>query len=70
VPDPQATIGSLALGIAGGLVVAVLAEQDWGGCLVARSSLFQRWLRVPLHSAMPAQMRTTMASVSEGWGRR
>lgn len=29
VPDPQATIGSLALGVAGGLVVAVLAEQDY-----------------------------------------
>jgi hypothetical protein len=28
VPDPYATIGSLALGIVGGLVVAVLAEQD------------------------------------------
>jgi hypothetical protein len=29
VPDLQATIGSLALGVAGGLVVAVLAEQDY-----------------------------------------
>jgi hypothetical protein len=29
IPDPYATIGSLALGIAGGLVVAVLAEQDY-----------------------------------------
>jgi hypothetical protein len=29
VPDPQATIGSIALGVAGGLVVAVLAEQDY-----------------------------------------
>ena len=29
VPDPQASIGSLALGIVGGLVVAVLAEQDY-----------------------------------------
>jgi hypothetical protein len=28
-PDPAATIGSLALGIVGGLVVAVLAEQDY-----------------------------------------
>jgi hypothetical protein len=29
VPEPYATIGSLALGIVGGLVVAVLAEQDY-----------------------------------------
>jgi hypothetical protein len=29
VPDPHATIGSLALGIAGGLVIAVTAEQDY-----------------------------------------
>jgi hypothetical protein len=29
VPEPYATIGSLALGAAGGLVVAVLAEQDY-----------------------------------------
>jgi hypothetical protein len=29
VPDPQATIGSLALGVVGGLVVAALAEQDY-----------------------------------------
>jgi hypothetical protein len=28
VPDPQATIGGIALGVAGGLVVAVLAERD------------------------------------------
>jgi len=29
VPDPLATLGSVALGIVGGLVVAVLAEQDY-----------------------------------------
>jgi hypothetical protein len=29
VPDPEATIGSLALGIVGGLAVAMLAEQDY-----------------------------------------
>jgi hypothetical protein len=29
VPDPAATIGSLALGVAGGVVVALLAEQDY-----------------------------------------
>jgi hypothetical protein len=35
VPDPYATIGSLALGIVGGLVVAVLAEQDYVRVTVA-----------------------------------
>lgn len=29
IPDPSATIGSLALGIVAGLVVAVLAERDY-----------------------------------------
>jgi hypothetical protein len=49
VPDPQATIGSLAVGIAGGLVVAVLAEQDYVRVTVEddQVTLFQRWLRVP-----------------------
>jgi hypothetical protein len=37
--DPQATIGSLALGIAGGLVVAVLAEQDYVRVTVADDQL-------------------------------
>jgi hypothetical protein len=35
VPDPYATIGSLALGIVGGLAVAVLAEQDYVRVTVA-----------------------------------
>jgi hypothetical protein len=35
VPDPQAMIGSLALGIVGGLVVAVLAEHDYVKVAVA-----------------------------------
>jgi hypothetical protein len=39
VPDPQATIGSLALGVAGGLVVAVLAEQDYVRVIVEDDQL-------------------------------
>jgi hypothetical protein len=35
VPDPYATIGSLALGVVGGLVVAMLAEQDYVRVTVA-----------------------------------
>ena len=35
VPDPQARIGSLALGLLGGLVVAVLAERDYVKVTVA-----------------------------------
>ena len=35
IPEPYATIGSLALGIVGGLVVAALAEQDYVRVTVA-----------------------------------
>jgi hypothetical protein len=44
VPDPRAIIGSVALGVAGGLVVGVLAEQDWASGGDPRKDEYRRWV--------------------------